>query len=650
MPEKPWEEERREEPYYTWNRGMAMGPSPGSIPPEYSLWAINTDAARGGLRNRLGRGRVGDRLPAGSATCYWLGQLRIRGTAGSVTRSYLRINRFDLFQLTGEPDPTGVWAPKGSVSVARLVCGQQWFNKMWFGDGASTKVWDGDTLQEWGWLAPPPPVFVSESTPGGNLFNAKTYQLGYTLFDPFQGDIDTAEETDVSTALEHLLVVAGDVSLVNATIPAQSAPARFTQARLYRSAADEAVMRREATVAFTGGGDAVVYGTKTDSNLGALAPVGVNVPPPRLDRFLIFENRFFGWERFSSVLRWSKTNSPWAWPTEYAMNLNLDDGDEIRGAFQMHGTLYVLKRRSAWAINPDPIFLYAATQLPADIGCLSHFSIVIVANYAYGYDERGFWRFNGAQFDRLTDNNMDFFLSARRNAQALDAYGVYDARPDRPYYRVILDGPDPRTPGTSRRWWVNLFEPTMGVSLIQGWDAKVVSQVEGQSEDDQGNPLHVPEVWSGDEQGAVYRHFEDKDGVNVYTDDDPDAVPQPIAWDYRSADIALGVANPGQGQSPTPTYSSKYWHQLFVELGRSDDGPTPNILFTSYLDGLQSTSQTLAGAGAGQAITGVHRWNVGGTPCRRAGFRLSGSATADARVEGVVFEWTPAGTRIKGVP
>jgi len=179
MEQRPHERAPRIHAIYDFQRGMVTGLSPGAVPPDASLWAINVDAARGGLRVRRGRERVGNRLPAASSTCYWIGQYRRRSDAGTFTLQTLRINATDLFELVGD-----VWVQRGSVATQSLVQGRQFANRMWFSDGiVPGVVWDGSTVEPWGYSSPlSPPVYLAENGAGGYLYDGKTYQVAYTFY------------------------------------------------------------------------------------------------------------------------------------------------------------------------------------------------------------------------------------------------------------------------------------------------------------------------------------------------------------------------------------------------------------------------------------------------------------------------------------
>jgi hypothetical protein len=365
---------------------------------------------------------------------------------------------------------------------------------------------------------------------------------------------------------------------------------------------------------------------------------------------LKFQGRFFGVSPDDpSVLRWSQTNRPWSWPALNNLPIDQDDGDELQGALVLHGTLYAFKRRAPYAVNADPLLAYVYTELPADVGSLSHHSLVVVGNYAYGLDERGIWVFNGAQFQRLTDQAMDFFLKSRRDDKSLEAVAVHDARPDRPYYRVVLRGPDPRDANAAfKTWWVNMHEPTQALDLYENWSANVVAVVQNQQ--------HIPEVWSGDDLGAVYRHFEDTTGLPIYYDEDADGVAQDVESDYRTTDIALGEvfgeAFTPEGDRPggIPRYHDKVLHGIYVEFEQSD-GPSPRVTFTSYLDGLSIYSHGRSGySGSTGKVTEAIYWKSRSTPFRRAGLRVEASGTFDLRLTGFAFEFSPIGIRLRGEP
>lgn len=625
MSEDRYDSKRQTEWIGDFSRGLAMGISPGLVPPEASLWSINFETARGGLRSRKGRERVGNRLPAGSSTCYWLGQYRKRTGGGTTTDQTLRINSQDLFELVGS-----TWTFRGSVSAQRLTTGHQFVNRLWFGDGVvSGKVWDGSTIQEWSSGAPGLPlVYVSVAGVGGNLSDGD-FQAVWTLY-----STSTGEETNPSSSLAFTIVAGTDTALVTVTIPAVAGvPARFNKARIYRTARDEASPEYESEIAYAGVATNTTLGTRADADLGDTVEYD-NTPVPKLQFFVEHESRFFGVTLDNpSTLRWSKTDLPWAWPAANSMNISLDDGDDITGLLpKFHGILNVFKRKQAYAVSPDPLFVYSNSAYPQDRGCLSHYSIVVVGNYAFAYDEKGFWHFNGAQFVAMTDMAMDFFLKARRNAQSLEAVAIHDDRSDRPYYRCVLEGPDPRDTTVSRTWWVSMLEQTGGISLVEGWSATVVARIEGSN--------RIPEVWSGDNLGAVYRHFEDASGNALWTDHNEDAVPQAIECDHRSPDMAIGA------QQQVFPHHNKIAEGLFVELERSE-GPTPTLALTSILDGVESSFHTVTGHTSGVITTAGYR-RLGGTPCRRFGFRIHGTGTFDARVTGVGIEYTPVGMRLRG--
>ncbi len=632
-----------DEPLYQkfadFSAGMAVGLTPGVVPAEACLWAINVDPARGGLRSRYGRQRMGNRLPAGSSTCYWLGQFRKRLEAGSVNKQVLRINSADLFELV--PHLTlglvsGTWTFRGSVSSERITTGLQFANRMWYGDGiASGRVWDGDTLQPWGQIAPGTPALGAQISVGGNLFNTKVYQIVYTLY-----STTTTEETNPSEAVEVTISTGTDTSLVELNIPDfATMPTRFDAVKVYRSPQGEAIPLYESQHSYDGSVSLTVdIGVRADADLGSAVEYD-NDPPPKLSWFTIFENKFFGsGPEEPSTLVNSKTDQPWAWPPLNTLNINLDDGDEIVGGLVLHGTLFVFKRRSAHAVAAHPIFGYGTSQLPADVGLLSHHSLVVVGNFAYGYDDQGIWRFNGAQFTRQANLMLDFFVKARRNPQSLRAVAVRDARLDRPYYRLVLDGPDPRDQTVTKSFWVNLLEPTGGIFLIDGWSATYVTHMDGEQVVNDVR-LEVQEIWSGDDQGAVYRHFEDAEGNALYFDEDPDAVPQEIELDFRSPDIAFE-------EGEIPDHEDKLQSGWIVTLERSDVNP-PTLLWTSYLDGVMADQKTFSGHTGGK-VTEARYWRLRGTPHRRAGFRFAGTGSYDARLASMTTEFRPLGLRLPG--
>lgn len=638
MPEGPYEVPRQIQSIHEFSRGFVMGLSPGKVPPEAALWAINIDHARGGLRNRRGRERVGQRLPAASSTCYWLGQYRRHMGAGTpVTLQNLRVNATDLYELVGE-----VWTYRGSMGFRRLTTGLQFHNRMWLGEGSSMKVWDGSTIQSWGFNAPEPLVYVSTAETGGYLFADGVYGAVIILYSS-----TTGEGTNPSSELELTMGAGSDVKLVTCTVPAMTIEPRFDKVRVYRTAEGEALHEYESEHDYSGSEISITVGSREDSNLGAVVDYESD-PPPGLDWFLKFQGRFFGVSPDDpSVLRWCQTNRPWAWPALSNLPIDQDDGDELQGGLVLHGTLYVFKRRAPYAVNEHPLFGYVATEMPADVGTLSHHSLVVVGNYAYGLDERGLWVFNGAQFQRLTDQAMDFFLKSRRDDKSLESVAVHDARPDRPFYRVILRGPDPRDADAAfKTWWVNMHEPTKSLDLYEDWDANVLAVVQ--------NSQFIPEVWSGDDQGCVYRHFEDADGEPLYHDEDPDGVPGDIDSDYRTADIALGetfgesFTPEGDRPGGQPRYHAKEMHGIYVEFEQSV-GPPPTVLFTSYLDGLSVHSYERGGYDDGKITESIY-WRGRATPFRRAGLRVQASGTFDMRLVGFAFEFSPLGIRLRGEP
>lgn len=624
-------EEALYEQYADFSGGMAAGLTPGNVPPNAALWAVNVDPARGGLHSRYGRQRVGNRLPSASSTCYWLGMFRKREAAGSVTRQALRINSHDLFELIGPPDPTGIWTFRGSVSSERITTGLQFVNRMWFGDGiVDGKVWDGDTLQPWGWPAPVTPSFGPQSATGGHLFDGSVYGVVYVLVDPLTG-----EKTNPSEAIEVTISTGTDTSKVALIIPANPGmPPRFTKVWVYRTPADEAFPLFESEHDYSGASITVDVGVRTDSDLGEAAEFD-NDPPPKLSWFVLFEGQFFGsGPDAPSVLLNSKVNAPWAWPALNTLNINLDDGDELIGGFVMHGTLFVFKRRSAHAVGSHPIFGYSSSQLPADIGCLSHHSLVIVGNLGYGFDDQGLWRFNGAQFERVANLMVDFFDQARRGTRVKEAVAVREPVLSRPYYRVALEGPDPRT-GELKPLWVNLLDTTGGVYVYDGWEATYLAVMSGLQD--------VQEVWSGGREGAVYRHFVDAEGNELYYDHTPDAEPIGIGFDYRSPDLSIGIQQ-------VPIHEHRLVTGWLVELERSD-GPVPMLDGTEYVDGLQASGprQFTGQAGLGARATEHDYWRLRGTPGRRHGFRFSGSGTYDFRLASMTAEYRPMGLRLPGI-
>lgn len=628
MSEERYEEERRPLDFDAFEQGMAMGPSVGRTPPEAAQWAINVDPARGDLRNRRGRERVGDQIQGGSSTCYWLGQFRKREIAGTVTRQALHLSGQFLRKLAND-----VWGIVGTVTVNRLASVRQWVNRMWIGDGVEKSVWDGDTLQPWGHDAPAVATDNGETNAGGNLFEASVYQHAYTLFSTSFG-----EETDPSTALTRTITsapVGSTDNLWDVDIPAATIPTRFDKIRSYRTRADAAILEFEAEIAYTGLAISIQVGTRADSDLSADLEFD-NDPPGKLKIFTIYDGRFLGVNLDSaSVARWSKLTEPWAWPNSNNVPIELDDGDEIQAIFVMHGTSFWMKRYSAHALSPDPIFTYAVSQLPQDVGCLSHFSVVVVGNHAYGYDDRGVWRFNGAQFERLTDHMMDFFDQARRSSQSLEAYAARDPRATRPYYRLILDGPDPRDTSTTRRWWVNILEPSNGLFLYQDWDAKVMTIVEGDK-----NALNIKEFWSADDKGGVYRHFEDESGNLLYDDQQADGTHAGIEMDWRSQDWAKGESE------GVRAIDNKMELDLYIEQERSDAGLAPTLIYTSFLDGIQSDRHTISGFTGGKRTEADMR-GLSGTAHRRSSWRIHGTGTFDARVTKLSVDWKRLGMQLR---
>ncbi|RLA76194.1 MAG: hypothetical protein DRG33_08115 [Deltaproteobacteria bacterium] len=113
-------------------------------------------------------------------------------------------------------------------------------------------------------------------------------------------------------------------------------------------------------------------------------------------QFLFFANTLEGGEHYMSRIRWCEPADITSWPSENYMDLDADDGDEIRGIEVLGDLLVVFKTRKIYVVSYAGGELVFEAKLVLDgRGCVSGASITSIYNDLIFLAEDGIYSFDG---------------------------------------------------------------------------------------------------------------------------------------------------------------------------------------------------------------------------------------------------------------
>lgn len=624
--------------------------------------SLNVVYDRLGIEKRLGRIQVADVI-ATDTVCNLVYHYRNRDDSINLL---LRVNDPNTFNpghlykrvganWVGFTSGTNPGGATDVISNGNALCtAVQHADDLYIADGGANRwmVRDGTAIERWGYNGIALPAGTNGANMNGSLTAAGVYLWVYTLYNPTLG-----LETNPSAVSASFTAAADPNDGKNITVPALGVgnwDPRFTKIRLYRTTAGGGKYLFEKEVTIVGDPETVAQTstlTVSDASLGSEVAFD-NDAPPALQYLTLYNKRVFGVNPANpSSLLWSKESNPGAWPVVNAEDVEKDAGDPITGLFVLYGKLYCLKRSAGVFMvvseGTGATSTFTVVKLTGDFGCISHWSIVVVENWAYWLDPKGAVRFNGSQVENISDQKIrqtfqrfarstsfgPFFSSGRPVGPA--AFGIHDRRPDKQYVRWILTDPDDGFRyhlifDVSRQSWFTFVAGTVDAPATGTTD-----RVAALFKDTAGRSW----VITGDETGRAFRLDTDESGNPVYTDNG-----FPFLFDWASRWFGDGILQ----MLPL---------KLFLVLERAATGKKNGPLTVSWgFDGDATidpgrTQQVLLKDAVDTVKTIFPvKLNVGRRWCHRWRFRLQHSAAnGDVKIPRFRVDYKAGPDRVRGI-
>lgn len=308
-------------------------------------------------------------------------------------------------------------SPVGAVLDNRLVLCSASRRKSWRGSNSAVESFG----------APAAPTAPTAATTAGTLTG--TYYYAYTEYDPTTGD-----ESAAGFLVSAITPAAQGVTL---TLAAVSSDARFSQRRIYRTAAGGAapLLYRIATVAtatsYTDGGVAdgtVLLGSVLDSN-NVLIEYITGTPPQNFIGCAVHLNRMFYW--YGNTVYWTKEYEPFRWGANGntgSMSVTCDG--PVRAVFSDGYRLVILTRSTVEIIESDFIpdgsgfCQMRRSVVERKVGCLGPHSPVQHNNQWYWMDWRGVYTLIGDKVLKISEkiDNLFKYLNVGYAASMSGAY------------------------------------------------------------------------------------------------------------------------------------------------------------------------------------------------------------------------------------
>jgi hypothetical protein len=239
------------------------------------------------------------------------------------------------------------------------------------------------------------------------------------------------------------------------------------------------------------------------NNLITPAPdTAQNNPPPTVNHLAWHYSRMFAADH--NQVYYSQLGQPEAFDPNNFLRVNPSDGQRITGLLPVNGALFIFKTYSTYALVGSDPASWTLTNLSADIGCVSHRSIVHLENSTYWWSHLGPISYEGGQFSPIgqlmipdaVDGNAINYAETDRICGA----------PDVANSRVIWAVP---ASGQTRNTLMLPFNYRLGRFESNKWDPLDACSL-GSVEDSTGRAwVHiggyagrVSRLWSGDIDGA----------------------------------------------------------------------------------------------------------------------------------------------------
>lgn len=379
-----------------WGNGAITSLQPDQIPATSYPRARNTELVSVGQGQAIVAKRRGCRLsntvPVTGDTAI-LGQFDYhRVSGGSGTHQHL------LWSANGQLDEkdlngnlTAITTGLASNLYPSVVTAN---NRCYWVNGVDRKKFDGLTVANLGLARPATSEWGTpfDVTTGGTMPPGATYEIALTYGNSVHGtESSRSEEKAVTTATDasntHQLVV-------NWTTPADSQVDKvFVYVRKTNPVLNTVFLRAAefAASALTG---LINTPDATINQLVLLAPgPSQNDPPPLGVRYLAFhEGRLFAADDYnvyySSITAQGAQIE--AFDTEAGYEpINPGDGQRITGLYVAHEMLLVFKESSVWSIFGSDPSTWEIRRIIADIGCISHRSILTAENTSFWWSAQG---------------------------------------------------------------------------------------------------------------------------------------------------------------------------------------------------------------------------------------------------------------------
>ncbi len=141
-----------------------------------------------------------------------------------------------------------------------------------------------------------------------------------------------------------------------------------------------------------------------------------------------------------SRVRWSNLGDVETWDTVAWVDVDPDDGTEIRGLIPFADGLVIFKDRAVFFLSGVDESSFTMFPIDSTVGTTAPGSIAVTESAVYFLDTaRGVYKFDGAQVERLSDKINTELLADIENADVEKFHGIYFR--DK-YYLCLNDGTD----------------------------------------------------------------------------------------------------------------------------------------------------------------------------------------------------------------
>lgn len=390
-------------------------------PPGSALSAGNVWLYRGGVRKIDGYAELDDISGATVAPRGVRGAFLYRKHTATGTDLELLIAERNngvntLYKFTVGFGGAIVQATIGTLNGIDITQFAQIGNRVFIASGAAVEVYNGTTLEDCYQGAPG--AFTTnadaEDAGAGYLIAGATYGCALTFFDPLTGD-----ESSVSATLTRVFVGAAGDNVWKVDFPATVPAARFTHCKIYRTEANDTILRYERTRTYTAGVTDISIGLVDDTNLGTIAPID-NDSPPQARGLCVWDGRlwYYGADASTTSLWFAKRGQPCSVPTNNeVVPADEEDGFGFKNLTAFNGRLFAFKSRASYLVDEDPETTYSIKKIEASLGAVTQNAVCIADGQMWGAELGKFWRSDGFRWVEVSQEYSSYAatITASRN-------------------------------------------------------------------------------------------------------------------------------------------------------------------------------------------------------------------------------------------